>query len=153
LRRLAALTLTAVALLGGCASFRRPDPIFTWRRDDADDVARLILVASYAPEPRATMACQRGSGAVDLTLVGRRADGAVIELHAGETWNRYRGAGVATDGPDAPIEIQTRLNAADPVLARFADTGDLTVVQGDVVISPANAFAQAHDFLALCRAG
>jgi len=153
LRRLAALTLTAAALLGGCTSFGPPDPVFTWRRDDADDAPRLLLVAPYAPAPRMTLSCQPGSGAVDLTLVGRRADGAVIELHAGEVWNRYPGAGVAAHGPDAPLEIQTRLNAADPVLAHFADAGELTVVQGEVVIRTTGAFAQAHDFLALCRAG
>ena len=148
MRRLAALTLTAAALLGGCTSFRPPDPVFSWRRDDTDAAARLVL----DPAPRVTLSCHRGSGAVDLTLVGRRADGAVIELHAAEVWNRYPGAGVAADGPDAPLEIQTRLNATDPVLARFADTGELMVVQGSVAIRTAGAFAQAHDFLKVCRA-
>lgn len=134
-------------------SFGPAEPAFAWRRHDTDEAARLVLAAPGDPAPRATLSCTRASGAVDLALVGRRADGAMIELHAGETWNRYLGAGVTTDGPDAPLEIQVRLNAADPVLARFADTGELTLVQGEVTIRTAGSFAQAHDFLALCRAG
>lgn len=129
-------------------SFGPAEPAFAWRRDDTDEAVRLVL----AGPAKVTLSCRRASGAVDLALVGRRADGAMIELHAGETWNRYLGAGVTTDGPDAPLEIQVRLNAADPVLARFADTGELTLVQGEVTIRTAGSFAQAHDAMALCRA-
>jgi len=150
-RRRLITILTAAALLGGCMSFGPSEPPASWRRDDTDEAARLVLVAPYAPAPQVTFSCRRASGAVDLALIGRRADGAMIELHAGETWNRYRGAGATADGPDAPIEIQTRLNADDPVLTRFGDTGELSLVQGQVRIVTAGAFAQAHDFLALCR--
>lgn len=150
MRGLHAPILTAAALLGGCASFEPPP--YAWKRDDTAEAARLVLTRLDAT-PVLTLACAPGSGAVDVTLVGYRADGAVIELHARDVWNRYTAAGHAEHGPQAPLELQTRLAAADPVLTRFADTGDLTIVQGDMRLQAPNAFAPAHDVLKLCRAG
>lgn len=151
MRRAIAPILTAAALLGGCAS--APLQGYAWIRQDADGVAVLALAATDDALPAlVTLACQPGSGAVDLTLTGLRRDGAVIELHVGKVWNRYRGAGLAADGPDAPLQILARLNAADPVLTAFSDTGELTIVQGDLRHRAPNAFAPAHDLLALCRA-
>ncbi len=143
--------LSVTALLGGCAT--APLQGYAWSRQDVDGVAILALAApTGGPPALVTLACQPGSGAVDLTLTGLRRDGAVIELHVGKVWNRYRGAGVAADGPDAPLQILARLNAADPVLTALADTGDLTIVQGDRRHHAPNAFAPAHDLLAICRA-
>lgn len=151
MRRAIVMSLTAVALLGGCAT--APLQGYAWSREDADGVAVLALAAQDdGPPPLVTLACRPNSGAVDLTLTGLRRDGAVIELHVGKVWNRYRGAGLAEDGPEAPLQILVRLNAADPVLTALADTGDLTIVQGDRRHRAPNAFAPAHDLLRLCRA-
>jgi len=148
-RSLGLILFGAVVLLGGCASIPAG---LEWVRDDADGEARLVLEGDGSVARPVTLSCQPGSGAVDLTLVGLRRDGAVIEIHSGKVWNRYRGAGVAEDGPDAPLEIQTRLNAEDPVLAHLADTGELVLVQGLLKTRTPNAFAPAHDLLVLCRA-
>ncbi len=151
MRRAIASILTAAALVGGCAS--APLQGYAWSRQDADGVAVLALAADDDALPAlVTFACQPGSGAIDLTLTGLRRDGAVIELHVGKVWNRYRGAGLAADGPDAPLQILARLNAADPVLTALADTGELTIVQGALRHRAPNAFAPAHDLLGLCRA-
>ncbi|WP_296596173.1 hypothetical protein [Phenylobacterium sp.] len=150
MRRLGSILFGAAVLMGGCASI--PSGL-EWARDDADGEARLVLLSDGPLARPVTLSCLPASGAVDLTLVGYRRDGAAIELHSGKVWNRYRGAGVAEDGPDAPLRIQARLNAADPVLVHLADTGDLTIVQGQVKTTAPNAFAPAHDFLRLCQAG
>lgn len=150
MRRAIAPILTAAALVGGCAS--APLQGYAWSRQDADGVAVLALAAEGTnPPPLVTLACRPYSGAVDLTLTGLRRDGAVIELHVGKVWNRYRGAGLAEDGPDDPLQILVRLNAGDPVLTAFSDTGELTIVQGDLRHRAPNAFAPAHDLLSLCR--
>lgn len=149
MRRLSLVLLGAAALLGGCASIPAG---LEWAREDADGEARLVLLSDGPIARPITLSCTPASGAVDLTLVGLRRDGAVIELHSGRVWNRYRGAGVAEDGLDAPLEIQARLNAIDPVLVHLAHTGDLTIVQGEVKTITPNAFAPAHDLLRLCQA-
>lgn len=150
MRRLGSILFGAAVLLGGCASIPAG---LEWAREDADGEARLVLLSDGPIARPVTLACQPGSGAVELTVVGLRRDGAVIEIRSGKVWNRYRGAGVAEDGPDAPLEIRTRLNAADPVLTHLADTGDLTIVQGRQKTTAPNAFAPTHDLVLLCRAG
>lgn len=141
------MALGAAALLGGCASIPAD---LAWVRDDSDEAARLVLRRDWGVEQPLTLSCRPGSGAVELVLVGLRRDGAVIELHSGKVWNRYAGAGLAEDGPDAPLEIRAVLNARDPVLDHLADTGELVLIQGDVTTRTPNAFAPAHDFLQLC---
>ena len=148
--RLMSLALTAAALLGGCATIPAD---MEWVREDADGAARLVLHQGWVIQRPITLSCRPASGLVDITLVGLRRDGAVIQLHSGKIWSRYAGAGLAEDGPNAPMEIRAIMNVADPVLARVADTGELTIVQGEVKTRTPNAFAPAHDFLAICRGG
>lgn len=116
----------------------------------------LTLTAPYASRPTLTMTCEPASGAIDMTLMGWRANGAIIELRSGKLRQRYGGAGLADAqfsqiGLEMPLPITARLNAADPVLAAFADTGKLIILQGDARLRAPNAFAPAHDFLAACR--
>ena len=49
------------------------------------------------------------------------------------------------------MDTQFQLNADDPVLARIADTGELTVVLGRRRMALPNSFAQANDILTRCR--
>ncbi len=49
------------------------------------------------------------------------------------------------------MDIDFALKADDPVLAHLADTGQLSVVLGRRRLILPNAFAPAHDFLAVCR--
>ena len=84
-------------------------------------------------------------------MVGRTGDPAVIELHSGEVWNRYAGAGHPDEDTDGAVDIDLKLAAIDPVLVTFAATGELAVAFGSRRAVMPNAFAPAHDFLAVCR--
>jgi hypothetical protein len=144
----------ASSVLGGCAlpaQDLRRDASLSWIRDDLAPGARLMLGVPDSDDLRVTMFCTPRSGAVDVTIEGRRGDTAVVELHSGKIWNRYRGAGHAVEergGVD--IDLQ-KLSAADPVLLAFADTGQLMIRFRDRREVLPNAFAPAHDFLAACR--
>ena len=157
-RRLLALGFAAVAPcilgLGGCAlpaEHLERDGALAWIRDDIAPGSRLILGAPETDDVRLMMMCAPRSGAVDMTISGRKGDTAIVELHSGKIWNRYRGAGhddEESGGVD--IDIQ-KMAAADPVLQSFADTGELTLVFGARRAILPNAFAPAHDFLETCR--
>lgn len=148
MRGLAVPILGVAALLGGCATIPRD---MAWVREDAADAARLVLHKGWMIQRPLTLSCRPGSGTVDVTLVGLRRDGAVIELQSAKLVGRYAGAGLAEYGSDAPLEIRTTIPLTDPILTSFANTGDLAVVQGRVRMPTPNAFAPAHDFLAVCR--
>lgn len=145
----------ATLLVGGCASVDATERAgLAWSRsEDPDSGAALILTGLDADDPRLKLSCWPGSGAVDLTVIGDRDDGAVVELHSGKIWNRYPGVGVPDGSRDGAFDVTVRLAAIDPVLLRLADTGELVVTLGARRIRTPNAFAPAHDFLAACRAG
>ena len=140
--------------LGGCAlpavDLRR-DSTLAWIRDDLDPGARLILGVPNSDDLRLMMICTPRSGAVDMTVFGRSGDTAIVELHAGKVWNRYRGAGHVDDELGGMVIDLQKLSAADPVLQSFADTGELMIRFRDRREVLPNAFAPAHDFLAGCR--
>jgi hypothetical protein len=147
--------LLTAAALAGCAlpaeNLRR-DRSLAWILDKGPTGARLMLGAPDSDDIRVMMSCQPHSGAVDIMIAARPGDSAGVELHSGKVWNRYRGAGHADEETSGAVDIDLqKLSADDPVLAAFADTGDLSVVfQPRKVVLP-NAFAPAHDFLAICR--
>ncbi|MBU1374685.1 MAG: hypothetical protein KKE02_07320 [Alphaproteobacteria bacterium] len=144
-------TLAAALLGGGHTGGRADRDGLTWSRDDAPDrTARLVLAGPEADSVRLVLECTPGAGGVDVIVRGLRDDGAVVELHSGKTWNRYPGVGAPDDAVDGVFNIRVRLSAADPVLARLADTGQLRVVLGERRIHAPNSFAPAHDFLKVC---
>jgi hypothetical protein len=49
------------------------------------------------------------------------------------------------------LDVQARISADEPALARFADTGELEVSLGRRRIRLPNGFAPGHDFLNACR--
>lgn len=153
MRRASILALIAAATLGGCAGFpaQAARSAMTWVRADDDEGARLALGVPDSEDVFLMFACRPRSGAIRLTVVGREGDGAAIELHSGKTWNRYPGAGEADEATDGAFDIQTTLDAEDPVLRRIADTGELSVVLGQRRVATPNAFAPFHDFLEACR--
>jgi hypothetical protein len=149
MRSLALLSMLAIAALGGCASPGQPE---TWSvGENRSEGVKLTLGVPDTDDVRLIMTCQPRSGAVLLTVIGRQGDPAVVELHSGKIWNRYGGAGTADAEADGIVDIQFQLNADDPVLARVADTGELTIVLGERRMALPNGFAQAHDFLKACR--
>ena len=148
MRRVMLLALAAVAL-GGCASV---EPGMAWSIDqNRDEGVKLVLGRPGTDDVRLMATCLPRSGAVRLTVIGRQGEPAVVELHSGKLWKRYAGAGVADEETLGALDIQFALSADDPVLARVADTGELTVVLGRRQIVLPNGFAQAHDFLVRCR--
>jgi hypothetical protein len=151
--RQAWLGLMAATALGGCAHVAAPDQGYAWMRADSPvEGAKLVLGAAEGTNDVLFMlACQPGSGVVDITAIGRKGDGAVIQLHAGKVWNRYPGAGQAEGESPGAVDIQLKLAAIDPVLQSFADTGEMTVVYAVRKVTLPNAFAPAHDFMNFCR--
>jgi hypothetical protein len=147
----------AVALFaagGGLSGCGLPTerPRMTWRlAGDELGQARLVLGAPGTDRVRLTMTCRPRSGAVVVTLIGRLNDPAVAELHSGEVWTRYAGAGHLDEATGRNMDIDFQIPADAPVLQRLADTGQLSIVLPDRRIVLPNAFAPAHDFLVLCR--
>jgi hypothetical protein len=151
MRRLILIGLAAGAL-GACAlPTDRPGPQALWSVAADASEARLTLGVPETDEVAVTMACRPHSGEVDLTIVGRRGDPAVLELHSGEVWGRYSGAGHEDEASPGGFDIDLKLATTDPVLTRLGDKGDLAIVFAERRIALPNAFSQAHDFLAVCR--
>jgi len=148
---LAALALAAATTLGGCAlPTERPQLGWGLSENPAEGVKLALGVPGT--DVRLMMTCHPHTGMVWVVVVGREGDAAVAELHSGEVWSRYAGAGHGDEETLGALDISFRLSADDPVLAHLADTGDLTVVLSDRRFVLPNAFAPAHDFLAICRA-
>ncbi len=150
MRRLAPLLLITVAMLGGCATERRSAPM-SWNLGESAGVSRLVLGVPDTDDVALIMTCRPRSGALDITFVGRPGDPAVVELRSGAVVGRYVGVGEA-DEESGGVDFQFKASVADPVFARFADTGTLAVVLPDRHLRLPNGFAAAHDFLARCRA-
>jgi hypothetical protein len=145
--------LAACALVGCALPTERPRLGERWGlSENPTEGAKLVLGVPDTDDVRLMMTCRPHAGEVDLTIVGRRGDPAVVELHSGDVWKRYSGAGHDDEETIGGVDIDLKLPATDPVLARLADTGDLSIVFAARRIVLPNAFASAHDFLATCRA-
>ncbi len=151
LTALALLTAVLPIALGGCAT--RPEQMVWGFTQDRQEGAKLTLGVPGTDDLRLMAICQPHSGEIRLTVFGRRGDPPIVELHSGKTlWKRYGGAGVQYDEESlGGVNLQFRLRADDPVLARVADTGELRLKLGDRWIALRNGFAQEHDFIAACR--
>jgi hypothetical protein len=149
MRRLMALALLAVAL-GGCAT--HAERMFWGFTEDRQEGAKLTLGVPGTDDLRVMALCQPHSGEIRLTVFGREGDPPIVELHSGELWKRYGGAGVEYDEETlGAVDLQFRLHADDPVLARVADTGELRIKLGRRWLVLPNGFAQEHDFITACR--
>jgi hypothetical protein len=150
-RSLAALAIAAAVTLGGCALPTERLRMVWGLDENPDEGAKLALGVPGTDDIRMMMTCLPHTGVVRVVVVGRAGEGAVAELHSGEIWGRYAGAGHGDEETLGAIDIGFRLSADDPVLAHLADTGELTVVLTDRRLVLPNAFARAHDFMAICR--
>jgi hypothetical protein len=151
MRRLILIGLAAGAL-GACAlPTDRPGPQALWSVTADAGEARLALGVPETDELALRMTCRPHSGEVDLTIVGRHGDPAVLELHSGEVWGRYSGAGHEDEAGLGGFDIDLKLPTSDPVLTHLGDKGELSIVFPTRRIALPNAFSQAHDFLAVCR--
>ena len=136
--------------LWGCAT---PSPMTWFFNPNHPEGARLALGVPGTDDLRVLALCRPRSGEIRLTVYGKRGDPPVLNLVSGKLTSRYPGAGVEYDeqSPGA-VELQFHVPADDPVLARVADTGELTVLLGRRRLDLPNGFAQQHDFLSACRA-
>ena len=158
MRRMRGLTIlgaAAVLLLGGCATVDKVTaerPHSHWTLTEEGQGLRLSLGYPDDTKVRLTLTCRARSGRIDFTFIGHTGDPALLELRSGELIQRYPGAGHADpDSPETMI-MEFPVDAADPVMRRVADTGELRIDYGDRRIIAPNAFAPAHDFLRVCRA-
>jgi hypothetical protein len=146
-RRLAPLLI--VLALGGCASERRT---VAWGFSDAPaEGPKLVLGGPETDDVSLLMTCAPRSGRVDIVVVGRLSDPAVVELRSGKVVGRYAGVGEADEETQGARDIAFHVSADDPVLARFAQTGELSIIFPTRRVLLPNGFAPAHDFLARCR--
>jgi hypothetical protein len=151
MRRLVLVSLAA-GLLAGCAlPVERPGRQELWAVSAGAGEAKLAFGVPESEQVRLMMTCRPHSGEVLITVVGLRGDPAAFELHSGETWARYAGAGAEDEETEGAFDIEVKAAVTDPVLSRLADTGKLTVVFPTRRIVLPNAFSQAHDFLNVCR--
>jgi hypothetical protein len=143
----------ALGALSACATTEQPGRAVRWTVSaSAEEGAKLVLGVPDTDDVRMMMTCQVRSGQVEVTIVGRRDDPAAVELWSGKVFARYAGAGHADEETQGAMDIEFSAPAADPVLARLADTGQLAIVFPTRRIVLPNAFSAAHDFLRLCRA-
>ena len=153
MRRTFLLAALALGALSACAATERPGRAMRWTVSaSAAEGAKLALGVPGSDDVRMMLTCQVRSGRVDVTVVARPDDPATLELRSGEVFARYAGAGHADEATPGAVDIDFSVPATDPVLARLADTGQLTLVFPTRRIVLPNAFAEAHDFLRLCRA-
>jgi hypothetical protein len=147
---LAALAVAPLCALGGCAT--SPDPMHWGFTEFRDEGAKLTLGVPGTDDLRLMAICRPHSGDIRLIVFGRPKDLPIVELHSGELWNRYGGAGTGYNEETlGAVNFQFQLRADDPVLARVADTGELKMKLGRRWIPLPNGFAQEHDFIAACR--
>ncbi len=148
------ILLGLAATLGGFLTpTERPDPAMRWSVSaNAEEGARLAFGAPDTDDVRVMLTCRVRSGQVAVTVAGRRGDPAALELWSGKVFARYAGAGHADEETAGAMDIAFSAPASDPVLSRLADTGELAIVFPTRRIVLPNAFAEAHDFLRLCRA-
>jgi len=150
-RRLILIGL-GLAALGGCATTERVGPEMTWGLfEDPQEGAKLVLGVPETDNVRMMLVCRPRSGEVEVTIVGRIGDPAAVELRSGKVSHVYAGAGHADEETGGALDIELKAPVTDPVMARLADTGELTLVFPTRRIVLPNAFSQAHDFLNICR--
>jgi hypothetical protein len=152
MRRRIVLGLIVAAVLTGCALPReRAGAGMRWGLESVTAKgARLALGVPGTDDVRMILTCRSGSEAIDVTVVGRAGDGAVVELQSGEVVGRYAGAGHVDEESLGGLDIDLKIPVSDPVLASFAETGKLTIVFTQRQVRLPNGFAPAHDFMRLC---
>lgn len=151
MRHLAPLAALLALGLVGCATV---EPGVAWFLDEVPGGVKLAAGTPQSDDVRLMMTCRARTGVVHLTVTGRPGDPAVVELRSGKKlFRRYGGAGHASEDGLDELLIDFELPADDPVLARFGDTGELSMLLGVRETRLPNGFAPAHDFLRVCRRG
>jgi len=126
---------------------------WTWTLYESGDGAPVVL-ANEIPDTanlRATLECEPGSGAARVAVYGvEGASSGYVAIHSGDT--RAASQGETTE--EAGVErLTASLRLEHPVFAAFAETGRLSLVQGDTrwpIRVPAAHRVLISDFAAAC---
>lgn len=136
-----------VSLLLAAALQAAPGPAWTWTLYDGDGPVVLANEAPDTPDLRATLQCDRGAGAVEVSLYDPPAQPGFARVSAGRASTTTE----AQAGRDGAVSFVVR--ADHPVFAAFAGTGLMTVAVGDdqsqIVVQPRH-LAKLRRFTDLC---
>lgn len=155
-RLIAILALTAPALLlGSCMHGRQAlaDGMDWSLHQTPEEGVKLAYGAPASDNVVLMLTCQPGAGQVMLSTVATQPQPAIV-LKSGGDRSRLN----ATAMPGGPADahyLEATTSTSDKALARFAKTGDLTLVQGKSAIAlPAKGAAksQVDRFFTACRA-
>ncbi|MBD3836671.1 hypothetical protein [Brevundimonas sp.] len=135
------------SLLFAAAVQVAPGPAWTWTLYDGDGPVVLANEAPDTPDLRATLQCDRGSGAVEVSVYDQAAQPGFARVSAGRASTTTE----AHAGRDGALSFVVR--ADHPVFAAFAGSGLLTVVVGDdrsqIMVQPRH-LAKLRRFTDLC---
>jgi hypothetical protein len=150
MRRRAILSLIASCSLAACAH-QTPEamPGMGWSLNHVDgEGAKLAFGQPQSDNVLLMMSCQPNSGQVLVSANAPTKVRPVLELSSRGQHARYMGAIGPAVGEGTVIEAQAR--ASDPVLASFAETGDLAVTVGGQRTAVPGDRAKVREFLTSC---
>lgn len=151
-RTLAILSAMTGLLLGSCVS-QPPPPGFAWSfQNNAGEGPKLAYGAPASDNVVLMMTCEPGAAQVDVTLLGGSPRGGLV-LASGDARQTLAGDLVASPGLGQMLQASTHRDS--PALARFARTGDLSLVdRGRTVNLDATPLDRpgVTRFFAACRA-
>jgi len=153
MRRRAILSLIASCSLAACAHQSPPSamPGMAWSLNHVEgEGAKLAFGLPQSDNVLLMMSCEPNSGEVLVSANAPTRVRPVLELASGGIKARYMGAIGPALGEGTVIEAQAQ--AADPVFASFAKSGDLALtIDGQRTAVPGDR-AKAHEFVNACRA-
>lgn len=151
-RTLAILSAMTGLLLGSCVT-QTPASGFAWTfQNNAGEGPKLAYGAPASDNVLLMMTCEPGATRVDVTLLGGSPRGGLVLASGGA---RQTLAGELVASPGLGQMIQASSHTGSPTLARFARTGDLSLVDRGRSVSldatPLDRPGVAR-FFAACRA-
>ena len=149
------VNLIAAVGLAACAT-PPPAPVADtgWRwsaYSDAEGLAKLAFGTPDSDDVVLMLTCEASARGVEIVAPARRLGPMPLILTSGPDTLRLRAKAEPAEAFDGAL-VSARTTSAEPVLARFSQTGALSVrVDGEALpLAPAPA-ADAAAFLAHCR--
>ncbi|WP_334163848.1 hypothetical protein [Phenylobacterium sp.] len=153
MRRRAALSFIVACTLSACAHQQTPAalPGMAWSLHEVEgEGAKLAFGQPQSDNVVLMLSCAPGSGEVLVSANAGPDARPELELASGSRSTRYRAEVAPSLGEGVLVEAIAPVR--DPVLQRFADSGDLAVgVNGRRTPVPGDK-AKARQFLTSCRA-
>ncbi len=124
----------SIAALGLAACVHEPAPVapapgMTWILSEAEgEGAKLAFGTPHSDDLLLMLSCAPRSGQVEIVASAPAGQKAPIGLSSGGKTQKYATEVDAAPGDGAMLSART--TAADPVIARFGQTGELAVIAG-----------------------